>query len=339
MKHKLIISLLCALFACESFAASFLDIKYNTLDKPLDIPYTIGNKKMVMHTYLANKRQRTSTLCKRVLFYIYDQQFKKYGIELNEAGKIKVSQLWLESCPQNQKEMYIKAVKSLCSSYEDVYKISSFMKKNKLTPDAAYEQYIKNNKTKLSKRAWQQLFTITLPEWREKFIKTNKADRMKLIQNSGVLLILQIRLLWEKMLAANNQDATQTVNKWKAEINALSIEVPDEYLPAKEKALKTLQNLFPLKVDLLKDKNFRPAYKELKKLTNNSDLMDNIWIRILDAFIPLLGGIYMLLLYFKIIPMRKNPAKNEIIYKKYSILMLVFSILLLVFSLTLILRW
>ena len=273
MKKKLIISLLCALFACESFAASFLDIKYNILDKPLDIPYTIGNKKMVMHTYLANKRQRTSTLRKRILLYIYDQQFKKYGIELNEAGKMKVSQLWLESCPQ--KDMYIKGLKSLCFAYEDVCKISLFMKKNKLTPDAAYEQYIKDNKTKLSKRTWHQLFNATSPEWREKFIKTNNADRMKLIQNFGILLPLQIRLLWEKMLAANNQDATQTVNKWKAEINALSIKVPDEYLPAKEKALKTLQNLFPPRVDLLKDKNLRPAYKELKRLTNNNDLKDS----------------------------------------------------------------
>ena len=261
--------------AYEGSASSFFKTRWNTLDKPLDIPYTIGNKKMVMHTYLANKRQRTSTLCKRILFYIYGQQIKKYGIELDEAGKIKINQLWLESCPQNQKEMYLKYIKSLCSSYEDVYKIALLMKKKKLTPDTAYEQYVKDNKTKLSKKQWKQLFNITSSEWRENFIKTNKTDRLKLIQNSGILLVLQIRLLWEKRLFASHYDVKQAASKWKAEINALSIKVPDEYLPAKEKALKTLQNLFPPRVDLLKDKNLHPAYKELKKLTDNAGLKDS----------------------------------------------------------------
>jgi len=290
-----------------------------------------------MHTYLANKKKRLSTFRFRILRYIYDQQFKKYGIELNEDGKNKVNQLWLESFPQ--KEAYLKYIKYLCSSYEDVYKISLLMKKNKLTLDIAYEQYVKDNKTKLSKKQWKQLFNIASFEWMEKFAKASDNKKMQMIPNHSMILILQIRLLWEKRLFARNQDVIQTVNMWKTEINALSIKVPNEYLPAKEKALKTLQKLFPLKVDLLKDKNLRPAYKELKRLTNNSDLMDSIWIRLIDAFIPFLGGIYILLLYFKIIPMRKNPAKNEIIYKKYSKLMLVLSILLLLFSLTLILQW
>lgn len=262
-------------FACVVFSGSAASLKtrYNTLGKPIDIPYTINNKKMVMHTYLANKKKRFSTFRVRILRYIFDQQFKKYGIELNEAGKIKVNQLWLESYPQ--KKMYLKYIKYLCSSYEDVYKISLLMKKNKLTPDIAYDQYVKDNKTKLSKRQWKQLFNIALFEWMEKFAKANDNKKMQMIPNHNMILILQMRLLWEKRLFASHYDAKQAASKWQTEVKALSIKVPGEYAAAKTKALKTLRALFPLKVDILNDKNTRPAYEELKKLTNNSDLKDS----------------------------------------------------------------
>ena len=255
-------------FVCVGFSglATSLESRYETLDKPLDIPYTINNKKMVMHTYLANKKQRTSTLYKRILYYIYNQQFKKYGIELDEAEKNKINQLGLKSSPH--KKIYLKYLKSLCSQYEDVYKISSLMRRNKLTPIAAYEQYTKNNKTKLSKSQWQFLFSTCSFEWLEKFAQTDKKDRMKLIPNPDISLILQISLLWEKLLFASHYDVKQAASKWQAEVNALSIEVPKEYSAVKTKVLKTLQALFPLKVDLLKDKKLRPAYEELKRLTN-----------------------------------------------------------------------
>ena len=262
-KYYLIIVFICAAFTV--FAAS-LESRYETLDKPLDIPYTINNNKMIMHTYLANKKQRTSTLYKRILYYIYNQQFKKYGIELNEAGKIKINQLWLKSHPQ--RKMYFKYLKYLCSQYEDVYKISSLMRKNKLTPGAAYEQYVKDNKTKLSKSQWQFLFSTCSFEWLEKFAQTDKKDRMKLIPNPDISLILQISLLWEKLLFASHYDVKQATNKWQAEVNALSIGVPEEYSAVKTKVIKKLQVIFPLKVELLKDKNLRPAYEELKRLTN-----------------------------------------------------------------------
>ena len=272
IKKKLIILFLCVLFVCEGSAASFRKSRYNFLEKPLDIPYTINNKKMVMHTYLANKKKRFSTFRFRILRYIYDQQFKKYRIELNEDGKNKVNQLWLESFPQ--KEAYLKYIKFLCSSYEDVYKISLLMKKNKLTPDGAYDQYIKDNKTKLSKRQWKQLFNIASFEWMEKFAKASDNKKMQMIPNHSMILILQIRLLWEKRLFASHYDIKQAASKWQAEVNALSIKVPDEYAAAKAQALKTLRALFPLKYNILNAKT-RPAYEELKKLTNNSGLKDS----------------------------------------------------------------
>jgi hypothetical protein len=259
---KLNLLLIVLLFTYKSVAASSKS-KYSLLDKPLDIAYSIGNKKMLMRTYMANKKQRMSSFRLRILRNIYDQQFAKYGIVLTQDEKNKVKRLWLKLSPQ--KKLYLKFIKSLSSTYEDVYKISLLMKKNKLTPNAAYNQYVKENKTKLSKERWEKLFNITSFEWRQKFAKANKHDQISLLIDEGMFLILQIRLLWEKMLIANKQDVAQAVKKWKAQIKALSITVPDEYLGAKNKAIKTLQSLFPPKHDILNAKT-RPAYEELKKL-------------------------------------------------------------------------
>lgn len=60
----------------------------------------------------------------------------------------------------------------------------------------------------------------------------------------------------------------------------------------------------------------------------------NIWFRLLDASIPFMGGIFMLLLWLKVIPLKKDFKENKIFYAKYSKFIIVLSILLLVFSLT-----
>lgn len=260
MKFDLLLFVL--FFAFSNYGAS-AEFRYSLLDKPLDIPYTINNEEMSLHTYMANKKQRMSSLCLRILRNIYDQQFVKYGITLTQDEKNKVKQLWLESYPQ--KELYEKSIKTLSNTYKEVYKILLFMKEHSLTPNAAYSQYSKENKIILSKRQWEQLFCFSSLEGLQKFMKANEHDKKISLISNNILLILQIRLLWEKMLAANNQEVTQAANKWKAEISALSIKVPEEYLPAKEEVLKTLGNLFPPKAEILNAQT-RPAYDELKKL-------------------------------------------------------------------------
>jgi hypothetical protein len=251
------------LFIAYKGSAASSKSRYNLLDKPLDIAYSIDNKTFSMHTYLVNKNQREKSLGRKILWNIYEQQFTKYGITLTQDGENKVKRLWLELYPQ--KENYIKGIKSFFSVYEDMYKISLLMKENKLTPNAAYNQYFKGKKVKLAKDRWDRLFSIVSPEWLQKFVKANEDERITMLTSDSMLLILQIRLLWEKLLVINKQDVAQTVSKWKAQIKTLSIKVPDEYLGAKNKALKTLQSLFPSKGEILNPAT-RPAYEELKKL-------------------------------------------------------------------------
>ncbi len=58
----------------------------------------------------------------------------------------------------------------------------------------------------------------------------------------------------------------------------------------------------------------------------------NIWIRLIDASIPFLGGIITLLICLKIIPFKKGQNGNKIFYEKHSKLMISLAIILLFFS-------
>lgn len=235
----------------------------NTLsDKPIEISYSIDNKKMLMRTYIADKKRRMSSLRLRILKEIYDQQLKKYNITLTQEEKSKINQVWVKSSPN--KESYEKYVKSLRGLYLEVYKISLSMTKDKLTPNAAYRKYTSKNKTNLSKEQWEKLFSIVSFEWLQTFAKASEHERTTFFLNDNMLLILEIKLLWEKMLIANNQNIPQTVSQWKKEIKALTIEVPDEYAVVKNQILKTLLSLFPLKHYVLNGE-IQPAYEELKR--------------------------------------------------------------------------
>jgi hypothetical protein len=54
--------------------------------------------------------------------------------------------------------------------------------------------------------------------------------------------------------------------------------------------------------------------------------------KILDASIPALGGVIFLLVWRRIIPVKKNARDNEVFCQKYSKLMLCMSIILLLLS-------
>lgn len=249
---------------------------YSLLDKPITINYSVENKNFQMNTYLANKGQRAHSLYLRIIRKVYDQQFLKYGLKLTPNEKDKITELIFNSYSPNMQKMYLKALQSTVEGYKDVYKISLFMQNQSLDPNNAYAQYIKNNKTKLSKKQWEKLFSIASPDWIQKFIKATRGKQIKLLQQDNLSIFsLQIFLLYEKILVACQQNKINAEKKWNKEINALTIKVPDEYLDVRKKVQQTLNSSFKQMIKISIDSKLKLPYEKLKKYVNKHDNKGN----------------------------------------------------------------
>lgn len=54
--------------------------------------------------------------------------------------------------------------------------------------------------------------------------------------------------------------------------------------------------------------------------------------KIIHAIVPLIGGVLLLLIWLKVIPMRRDLELNKTVYKKYSKLIFVLTLILLLVS-------
>jgi len=63
-------------------------------------------------------------------------------------------------------------------------------------------------------------------------------------------------------------------------------------------------------------------------------MIEDWLLKIVDVSIPALGGIIFLLIFLRIIPLKRNAQDNEAFCQKYSLLMLLLTIFLLLLSIT-----